>query len=251
MDLEIANKVAVVIGASRGIGRATARTFAQEGCSVAICARGEETLAETHSELEEIGGRVFSETCDVADPTALNAFLDHTYASLGAVDILINNGSAFAFGAELEDWDQSFAVDLMAAVHATDHVLPWMTASGGGSIVHVSSTAALEAPGPPAYAALKAALLSHAKNVAVAHAAQGIRVNCIAPGAVEFPGGIWEDARKNNPDFYQSMRDTIPAGRMVTDQEVADAIVFASSQKASGITGAVLAVDLGQHKANL
>ena len=251
MDLGIRNKVAVVIAASRGIGRATALSLAQEGCAVAICARGSETLAATHAEIEALGVRVYSETCDVADLVALSHFLDHARAELGSVDILVNNASAFAFGNDNDDWENSFAIDLMAAVRATDHVLPWMEAAGGGSILHVSSTASLEAPGPPAYAALKAALLSHAKNIAVTYAAKNIRINCIAPGAVEFPGGIWEDARDNNPEFYQSMLSTIPAGRMVTDKEVAHAIVFAASDRASGMTGAVLSIDLAQHKGNL
>ncbi|MDB4678482.1 SDR family oxidoreductase [bacterium] len=251
MDLGIRNKVAVVIAASRGIGKATALGLAREGCNIAICARGAENLALAHKEAESLGVRVFSERCDVADLDALRGFLDRTKKNLGAVDILINNASAFAFGGGADDWKKSFAIDLMAAVHATEHVLPWMEQSGGGAIVHVSSTAALEAPGPPAYSALKAALLSHAKNISVAHAAHKIRVNCVTPGAVEFPGGIWDDARKNNPEFYQSMLSTIPAGRMVTDEEVADAIIFASSARASGMTGAVLSIDLAQHKGNL
>lgn len=251
MDLGIKNKVAVVIAASRGIGRATALGLAREGCDVAICARGAESLAKTHAEIQALGGRVFSATCDVANLQALDKFLDEAHAALGSVDILINNASAFAFGTDISDWENSFAIDLMAAVRATDHVIPWMRGAGGGAILHVSSTAALEAPGPPAYAALKAALLSHANNVAVAEASNKIRVNCIAPGAVEFPGGIWDDARQNNAKFYRGMLATIPAGRMVTDTEVADAIVFAASARASGITGAVLSVDLGQHKGNL
>ena len=251
MDLGIEGKVAVVIAGSRGIGKATALGLAREGCAVAICARGAEGLATTHAEIESLGVPAFSQACDVNDLEALGNFLDQARDELGSVDILVNNASAFAFGADPEDWQKSFAVDLVAAVHATEHVLPWMIESGGGSIVHVSSTAALEAPGPPAYSALKAALLSHAKNVAVAQAAGGIRINCITPGAVEFPGGIWEGVRKENPEAYQSMLGTIPAGRMVTDTEVADAIIFATSQRASGMTGAVLSVDLAQHKGNL
>ncbi len=251
MDLEIEKKVAVVIAASRGIGKATALGLAREGCAVAICARGAEGLAATHAEIEALGVPTFSQTCDVSDLAALSGFLDQARAELGSVDILVNNASAFAFGGDPEDWQKSFAVDLLASVHATDHVLPWMIAAGGGSIVHVSSTAALEAPGPPAYSALKAALLSHAKNVAVAQAANDIRINCITPGAVEFPGGIWEGAKKENPEAYQAMLATIPAGRMVTDSEVADAIIFAASPRASGMTGAVLSIDLAQHKGNL
>ena len=251
MDLGIEKKVAVVIAASRGIGKATALGLAREGCAVAICARGADGLATAHAEIEALGVPTFSRTCDVGNLEALRGFLDQARAELGSVDILVNNASAFSFGSEVQDWERSFSIDLIASVQATEHVLPWMLASGGGAIVHVSSTAALEAPGPPAYSALKAALLSHAKNVAVAHARNGIRINCVTPGAVEFPGGIWEGAKQNQPDAYQGMLATIPAGRMVSDTEVADAIIFAASERASGMTGAVLSVDLAQHKGNL
>ncbi|MFP6664601.1 MAG: SDR family oxidoreductase [Deltaproteobacteria bacterium] len=251
MDLGLKEQTAIIIGASRGIGKATALALASEGCHVAICARGEEALYATAHQLEAKGVRVHAAICDAADPAALDAFLDSARETLGEIHILVNNASAFAFGAGEEDWRRSFEIDLLAAVHATGRVIPWFLASGSGTIIHVSSTAALEAPSPLAYSAMKAALLSHAKNVAVAHAAGGIRVNCVAPGAVEFPGGIWDDAKKNNPEFYQEMLASVPGGRMVNDKEVAAAIVFLASPLASGINGAVLAVDAAQHKGNL
>ncbi len=251
MDLGLKGQTAIIMGASRGIGKATALAFAAEGCNVAICARGEDTLYATAHLLEASGVRVHAAVCDAGDAAALDAFLDSARGSLGDVQILVNNASAFAFGPDEDDWRRSFEIDLLAAVHATDRVIPWFLESGGGAIIHVSSSAALEAPGPPAYSAMKAALLSHAKNIAVAHAAGGIRANCVAPGAVEFPGSIWDDAKKNNPGVYREMLSSVPGGRMVNDQEVATAIVFLASPLASGINGAVLAVDAAQHKGNL
>jgi 3-oxoacyl-[acyl-carrier protein] reductase len=251
MDLGLKGRRAIIMGASRGIGRATALAFAAEGCDVAICARGEEALHTTAHELEALGVRVHAGVCDAGDQAALDAFLCSAREAFGEIHILVNNASAFAFGATEDDWRRSFEVDLLAAVHASGRVIPWFLESGDGTIIHISSTAALEAPGPPAYSAMKAALLSHAKNVAVAHAARGIRANCVAPGAVEFPGGIWDDAKKNNPEVYKEMLASVPRGRMVDDNEVAAAVVFLASPLASGINGAVLAVDAAQHKGNL
>lgn len=251
MDLGLKGSRAVITGASRGIGRTIARMFAEEGASLAICARGEEALYETADLLRQQSAPVHAAVCDAGDHAALDAFLDSAREALGGVDILVNNASGFAFGTDEDDWRRSFEVDVLASVHASGKVIPWFQASGGGAIIHISSTAALEAPGPLAYSAMKAALLSHAKNVAVAHAADGIRANCVAPGAVEFPGGIWADAKANNREVYDAMLATVPGGRMVDDEEVAAAVVFLASERASGINGAVLSVDAAQHKGNL
>jgi 3-oxoacyl-[acyl-carrier protein] reductase len=118
-------------------------------------------------------------------------------------------------------------------------------------VIHISSTAALEAPGSAPYSAMKAALISHAKNLAIALAPKGIRVNTIAPGSIEFPGGVWDQTKRNNRPFYDQMLATIPSGRMGTAEEVAAAVAFIASPRASWITGAVLSVDGGQHKGNL
>jgi 3-oxoacyl-[acyl-carrier protein] reductase len=127
-----------------------------------------------------------------------------------------------------------------------------MSAAGGGAIVHISSIAGLEATGfPPAYCAAKAALISHAKSLAVSLAPQKIRVNSVAPGSIEFAGGLWESAKEHNPDFYSAVPSTIPSGRMGTPEEVADVVAFLVSERASWVTGVCLAVDGAQHKANL
>jgi 3-oxoacyl-[acyl-carrier protein] reductase len=143
-------------------------------------------------------------------------------------------------------------VDLMAAVRACWKVTPWMAAAGGGAIVHISSIAGLEATVfPPAYGAAKAALVSHAKSLAVALAPQKIRVNSVAPGSIEFPGGLWAQAKQDNPDFYGAILSSIPSGRMGTPEEVADVVAFLVSERASWVTGVCVIVDGGQHKGNL
>ena len=252
MDLGLRGKTAVVTGASRGIGRAIALRLAEEGVGVAICARGEPALREAEVELRTRAVPVYAAVCDVADLEALDGFLDAARVDLGGIDILVNNPSGLSLADDEAAWQSTLNVDLMAAVRASWKVAPWMGAAGGGAIVHISSIAGLEATGfPPAYCAAKAALVSHAKSLAVALAPQKIRVNSVAPGSVEFAGGLWAGMRQNNPDFYGAVLSTIPSGRMGTPEEIADVVTFLVSERASWVTGVCLAVDGAQHKANL
>jgi 3-oxoacyl-[acyl-carrier protein] reductase len=252
MDLGLRGKAAIVTGASRGIGRSIAHRLAEEGVGVAICARSEPALREVEAELRGRSVPVYAAACDVGDPKALDGFLDAARAKLGGVDILVNNPSGIAFADDEGAWQSSLSVDLMAAVRASWKVALWMSAAGGGAIVHISSIAGLAALGfPPAYGAAKAALISHAKSLAVALAPQRVRVNTVAPGSIEFPGGLWAQAKEGNPDFYQAVLQTIPSGRMGTPEEVADVVTFLVSQRASWVTGACIVVDGGQHKDNL
>ncbi len=252
MDLGLRGKGAVVTGGSRGIGRAIALGLASEGVDVAICARGAEGLRQAERELLGLGVKVRAAVCDVGDAVELDAFLESARAALGRLDILVNNASALAVGNDDEGaWSRSLNVDLMAAVRASTKVVPWMSEDGGGCILHISSLSGLEAGSPPAYAAAKAALISHSKTLAIALAPQRIRVNVVAPGSIEFAGGLWEAARHQDPTFYSRVLGTIPWGRMGTPEEVANAVVFLASDRARWITGVCLGVDGGQRKANL
>lgn len=250
MNLGLTGRNCVVIGGSRGIGRAIALGLAEEGANVAICARGEEALRAAESELVAIGVEAYAETCDVADPVALSAFLDAARQALGSVDILVHNASALAVGPDLSDWEASLQVDLMAAVHASERVMPWMEESGGGSILFVSSTSGLEADPSPdfGYTAAKAALIAHAKKLAVMNAHRGIRANAIAPGSVDFPGGIWSRVREEQPEVYESVRASIPWGRLGTPEEIADVAVFLVSPRAAWVAGECLSIDGAQHR---
>jgi 3-oxoacyl-[acyl-carrier protein] reductase len=251
MDLGLAGKAAIVTGGSRGIGRATALRLAEEGAHVAICARGAAELRSVADDIRARGVKAFSAPVDVRDAAALDAFLEEAHAALGRVDALVNNASALAMGDAEDDWRTGFEVDLMPCVRASRKVVPWLERSGGGAIVHVSTTAALEGPTPPAYSALKAALISFSKNQAIELAPRHIRVNCVAPGCIEFPGGLWAEVHRDDPDAWASMVATIPGGRMGTAEEVADVIVFMLSERASWVRGALICVDGAQHKGNL
>ncbi len=250
MDLGLRGKRVVVTGASKGIGRSIAEAFVTEGAAVAICARTAATLEATASELRAGGGTVFAATCDVGNADSLHAFLEAAHAALGGVDVLINNASAFATTDNEAGWQAAFAIDIMASVRATTKVVPWMEAAGGGSIIHISSVSGVEGGSPAPYAAAKAALFSHAKTMAVNLGPKNIRVNTVAPGSIEFPGGVWEMVKNGMPAMYEGVRSSIPFGRLGRPEEVADVVVFAASPRASWLSGAVLAVDGCQHKGN-
>lgn len=250
--MNLNDQVALITGGSRGIGRAIALRLADEGAGVAICARSEPALRQAEEELRTRSVSVFAAVCDVSSADALDTFLDAARSSLGRVDILVNNPSGIMMADDRAAWESTLSVDLMAAVRASQKVAPWMAGSGGGAIVYISSIAGLQASGFPAsYGASKAALISLGKSLAVSLAPQKIRVNTVAPGSIEFPGGLWEQAKHENPDFYGAVLQTIPWGRMGTPEEVADAVAFLSSARASWITGACIVVDGGQHKGNL
>jgi 3-oxoacyl-[acyl-carrier protein] reductase len=201
----------------------------------------------------------------VGEVSSLSAFLEGARSSLGRIDVLVNNASAIALLMPDEDeaWRASVEVDMMGAVHATRKVVPWMAEQGAGAIVHIASIAGRmylapaagltsgPSAGPAAaYAAMKAAMISHAKSSAGELASQRIRVNTVVPGPIEWPDGGWETIRKNAPAVYADMVASIPSRRLGTPEEVADAVLFLASHRASWITGAVLNIDGGQYPAN-
>jgi len=249
MDLGLAGRNCAVIGASRGIGRAIALGLVKEGANLAICARGEEDLLQTAAQLRTNGVRVHAAACDAGDPEALGGFLETSREKLGSVDILIHNASALALGSDLESWNASLKVDLMAAVHACERVTPWMGDAGGGSILFISSISALEVyPFQDyGYASAKAAQLVYMKKLATHCAPKNIRVNALAPGSIEFQGGLWAAAKENEPQLYAAVLASIPSGRLGAPEEVADVAVFLVSPRARWITGECVVVDGGQY----
>lgn len=248
MDLGLKGKGAIVTGSSKGIGRAIALGLAAEGANVAICARKDGPLQKTAEEIRAHGVTVFAETCDVSDADALSAWLDKAKEALGSVSILVNNPSGFGIGDDESSWAAGFNVDIMATVRCTWKVVPWLEEAGDGAIIDISSVSGVEASSTPAYGAVKAALISHSKSMALNLARKGIRVNCIAPGSIEFPGGVWDRVKNANRKMYDGVLASIPFGRMGKPEEVANIVVFLCSERASWISGALVPVDAVQHR---
>jgi 3-oxoacyl-[acyl-carrier protein] reductase len=247
MKIDLAGKRAIVAGGSRGIGRAIALALAGAGAGVSICARGAERLAATREEIARHGGTAHSAVCDLADEAAVPRYIEEAAAALGGIEILVNNASGFGASDDEKGWAVSVSVDLMATVRATRAALPFLEKSGSGVILNISSISGLRAtPRTPPYAAVKAAVLNYTLTEAAALARKGIRVNCVAPGSIEFPGGTWERARLNNPDLYGRILRSIPFGRLGKPEEIAQVALFLCSPLAGWVTGQNIAVDGGQ-----
>jgi len=247
MNIDMAGKNVVVAGGSRGIGRAIALAFAEAGAGVSICARGADALARARDEIAAHGHIAHAATCDLADGEAIPRYIEAAADALGGIDILVNNASAFGTSDDEAGWEKSISVDLMATVRATRAALPYIEKSEGGSIINISSISGFRASArTPPYGAVKAAILEYTQTLAAQLARQQIRVNCIAPGSIEFPGGTWERAKNNNPPLYAAILRSIPFGRLGQPEEVAQVALFLASPLANWVTGQNIAVDGGQ-----
>lgn len=244
--LDFTGKRVVVAGGSRGIGRSIALAFAEAGAAVSICARGAEDLAKAREEIAAFGHPVHAEGCDLADGAAVRRYVADAAEALGGLDLLVNNASGFGMGDDEESWSASLAVDVLAAVRASQSALPFLEASEGSSIINISSISGYMASGSPSYGAAKAAMIHYTRNLALQLAPRRVRVNCIAPGSIFFAGGFWDRVQKNDPGTYDSVLKGIPFGRMGKPEEIANTALFLASPLASWITGQTVTVDGGQ-----
>ena len=242
------NRKVVVCGGSRGIGRAIALAFAAAGAHVSICARGADGLAATTAELRKAGaGTMHAATCNLADAAAIAAYVPAAAEALGGIDVLINNASGFGMGDTEEGWAASLSVDVLATVRASQAALPFLLQGTMPSIVNITSISGFRPSiRTAAYGAAKATVMHYTTSQAAALSRQGVRVNSVAPGSIEFAGGTWEERKTSAPALYANILKSIPFGRLGHPEEVADVVLFLASQQARWVTGQVIAVDGGQ-----
>lgn len=247
MPFEFSGRKVVVAGGSRGIGRSIALGFAAAGARVSVCARGAQALEETRSALEALCTGAHAAVCDLSDGPAVVRYVAQAEQALGGIDILVNNASGFGAGDDEAAWAAGLAVDVMAMVRASHAALPALGRQAGSSILHIASISGLRASTrTPAYGAVKAAMMHYTSSQAAMLAPQGIRVNCIAPGSIEFPGGSWERRRLAGDPLYDKVLGSIPFGRLGTPEEIAEVALFLASPHARWVTGQTLVVDGGQ-----
>ncbi len=240
-------KVAIITGAGTGIGAATARLFAREGATVAMCGRRIEPLKAVAKEIMDAGGKADYQSVDVSDDVLFTKFIESTREKYGALDILVNNAFGMVIGMleslSTEDWHAAFRTTLDATFYGIRAAMPIMASQGGGAIVNISSNAAhggQEAIG--AYGAAKAATENLTRTAAIEGARRKVRVNTVVPG---FTATEPVKATYSAPSTRRAIENIIPLGRMGEPEEVANAILFLGSDESSFITGACLVVDGG------
>jgi 3-oxoacyl-[acyl-carrier protein] reductase len=241
------DKVALVTGASQGIGRATALALAENGAKVAIAARNAEKLASLASEIAQTGGEALPIKMDVADPVQVKSGFQQALAKFARLDILVNNAAitrdTLALRMKLEDWDAVLRTNLTGAHLCIQQALGAMLKQRSGRIINITSVVAETGnAGQANYVASKAGLIGLTRAIAVEVASRSITVNAIAPGFIETPM-----TDPLSPELKEKMKSMIPLARFGVDKEIAAAVVFLASDEAGYITGQVLDVNGGMH----
>lgn len=254
MELELKGKTALVTGASEGIGKAIARRLAEEGVRVAICARTEGRLKDAAAEIAEATGmEIVPIPADLRSLAGCQGFVEQAAARLGGIDILVNNAGASAFGAFVDLPDEAFvdAINgkLLGYVRCAKAVIPHMRRRGGGAIVNITGTTQQAVPLHTPGSACNAAIRMFSKELSMELGPLNIRVNSVAPGRTQTARGdqlleATAAAQGTTPEAILSqLVKTIPSGRLGSGDDVADAVCFLVSARASYVNGAALVVD--------
>ena len=249
MDLGLKGKKVIMNGGSHGIGLETLKLFAAEGCDVAFFSRDEARVSAAAADIGKAGHKVQADVLDMTDNAeGYVAWLNKALQALGGCDIFIHTASSSGQGAT-QDWQRGLDLDILGGVRAVEVLTPALEKSGAGSIILMSSTAAVETFfSPQAFNALKAALITYGSQLSQALAGKGIRVNTVSPGPIEYKTGNWDAIKSGMPDFYNATIAQMPMGRLGSPEEVARSIVFMASPAASYTTGSNLIIDGGYTK---
>ena len=250
MDLQLTGKIALVTGSSRGLGLASARALLDEGCRVAICARGSERLEEAAATLRQAGAPedVLAVQADLSAEAGVETTVRRTVDAFGGLDILVNNVGRAGGGGITEasdaEWQAALDETLFPAIRASRLAVPHLRRRGGGVILMIASIWGRESGGRMTYNAVKAAEISLAKAMAQQLAADNIRVNSVAPGSISFPGGSWHRRQREDPEGMAAfVRQQLPFGRFGRAEEVGAVVAFLASPRASWVSGATVTVD--------
>ncbi len=255
MNLNIKGKYALVTGGTHGIGRSIALALANEGCNVAVCSRDKERVERTVSELKALGVETMGVVADVTITENIERVVKKIIDSWGTIHILINNvGGGGRWGSPVVEetpeniWLDVYNKNALAAVRFTMKAIPFMRKQKWGRVVTVSSMFGREGGGRPWFNMAKSAEISLMKTLAMNSdlARNGITFNSVAPGSIMIPDTGWEKEQKENFEGFKKFTEQLPLGRLGTPEEVADAVVFICSEKASLVSGACIAVDGGE-----
>ena len=251
MEKQLLGKIAIVTGANSGIGEAIAMLFAQEGAKVVVCARRPDAGRETVEKIKAQGHEAILSVCDISKKDDIYATVECAVKTWGTVDVVVNNAAVALVKNVLDttddEWDQVMNTNVKSVFHMAKAVIPHMQKNGGGSIINVASQLAMvAAPNFAVYTAGKGAILNFTRALALDHAKDNIRVNCLCPGAVATPLLLNQFKGKDGPQGgLQDLINMHPIGRLGRPEEQAAAALFLASDMSSFMTGAPLVVDGG------
>ncbi|KAK0307038.1 hypothetical protein LTR82_016079 [Friedmanniomyces endolithicus] len=246
MHLGLEKKVVVLTGGTKGIGRSMVKAFLEEGSTVHFCSRTQadidkanETIAKQYPNAKAIGAAV-----DISDLAKLNSWVDSCAQQSGGIDVVVANVSCFRMDNTAEHWQAAFHVDMLALWSTIQTALPHLEKTKG-SIVTISSVTGrdVDFTAPSPYGAIKAAVVHYTAQLAHTLAPKGVRANTCSPGNIYIEDGVWGDVERNNPELFKKQMALNPMGRMGKPEEIANAVLFLASDRASFVSGTNFVVD--------